>query len=88
MRDGSGVPWGPIGPGSDGYRSLRLGPFGLTGRGRTILAKYLLPYGIFWEEDFWFTAVGEASDSLTNFRHTEGVSWAEKKGEPEFQIAK
>jgi hypothetical protein len=75
-------------PGTNGYRNLRLGPFQLTGRGREILAKFLLPYGIFWEEDFWFTAFAEGSESFTKFRHTEGMSWVEMKGEPEFPAAK
>jgi hypothetical protein len=75
-------------PGTNGYRNLRLGPFQLTGRGRAVLAKFLLPYGIFWDEDFWFTAFGEGADSTSKFRHADGVSWTELKIEPEFPAAK
>ncbi len=75
-------------PGTSGYRSLRLGPFRLTGKGRAILAKFILPHGIFWEEDYWFTAVAEGSESFTKFWHTEGVSWVELKGDPEFPATK
>ncbi len=71
-------------PGPSGYRSLRLGPFQLTGKGRAILSKFILPYGVFWEEDFWFSGTAEGSDTLTKFRHPDGVSWTEKKGDPEF----
>ncbi len=75
-------------PGTTGYRNLRLGPFRLAGNGRVILAKFLRPYGIFWDEDYWFTAVAEGSNSYTKFRHTEGVSWSERKGVPEFPSPK
>jgi len=75
-------------PGTTGYRGLRLGPFKLSGKGRVVLAKFLRPYGIFWEEDYWFTAVAEGAESFTKFRHTEGVSWTELKGEPEFPPAR
>lgn len=75
-------------PGPSGYRSLRLGPFQLSGKGRVILAKFLLPHGIFWEEDSWFTGFAEGSDSLTKFRYPDGVSWTEKKGEPEFPTSR
>jgi hypothetical protein len=53
-----------------------------------VLAKFLRPYGIFWDEDYWFTAVAEGAGSFTKFRHTDGVSWVELKGEPEFPGAK
>ena len=75
-------------PGTNGYRNLRLGPFRLTGKGRVVLAKFLRPYGIFWDEDYWFTASAEGSDSFTKFRHTESVSWRERKGEPEFPTSR
>jgi hypothetical protein len=75
-------------PGTDGYRNLRLGPFQLSGKGRAILTKFLLPYGIFWDEDFWFTAFAEGSESFSKFRHSDGVSWTEMKVEPEFPAAK
>jgi len=75
-------------PGTTGYRNLRLGPFRLTGKGRVVLAKFLRPFGIFWDEDYWFTAVAEGAGSFTKFRHTDGVSWVELKGEPEFPAAK
>ncbi len=75
-------------PGPSGYRSLRLGPFQLTGKGRATLSKFILPYGIFWEEDFWFSGTAEGSDTLTKFRHPDGISWTEKKGDPEFPTTK
>ncbi len=75
-------------PGPSGYRSLRLGPFQLTGKGRVTVSKFILPYGIFWEEDFWFSGTAEGSDTVTKFRHPDGISWTEKKGDPEFPTTK
>ena len=66
------------------YRSLRLGPFDLTGKGRVTLAKFIAPQGIFWEEDSWFTGTAESAESFTKFRYSSSVSWTERKGEPEF----
>ncbi len=66
-----------------GHRSLRLGPFEMTGKGRVTLARFLLPHGIYWEEDSWFTGTAEGAESLTKFRYSDGVSWTERKGEPE-----
>ncbi len=81
--------WGLIFvPGSNGYRSLRLGPFQLTGKGRASLAKFLLPQAIFWDEDSWFTATAEGADSVTKFRYQDGISWTERKGESEFSATK
>ncbi|HEY7676847.1 MAG TPA: hypothetical protein VIG69_07230 [Candidatus Methylomirabilis sp.] len=74
--------WGLIfAPGARGYRVLRLGPFPLGGKGRATLAKFLLPQAVFWEEDAWFNAFAEGSDSLTKFHYSDGVSWTEPKGE-------
>jgi hypothetical protein len=71
-------------PSAGMYRSLRMGPFRLTGKGRVILAKFLAPQGIFWEEDSWFTGTAESAESLTKFQYLNSVSWTERKGEPEF----
>ena len=81
--------WGLIFvPGARGYRALRLGPFSLSGKGRAVLARFLLPYGVFWDEDSWFNGAAEGAESVTKFRYSDGVSWTERKGEPEFPDAK
>ena len=71
-------------PAAKGYRVLRLGPFSLSGKGRATLAKFLLPHGVFWDEDSWFNGTAEGAEAVTKFRYSEGVSWSERKGEPEF----
>ncbi len=75
-------------PSPSGHRSLRLGPLEMTGKKRVTLARFLLPHGIYWEEDSWFTGTAEGAESLTKFRYSDGVSWTERKGEPEFPIAR
>jgi hypothetical protein len=83
--DGVERGWGLIFvPGASGYRALRLGPFILDGKGRATLAKFLLPQGVFWDEDSWFNGTAEGAESVTKFRYADGVSWAERKGEPDF----
>ena len=75
-------------PGPNGYRTLHLGPFQLDGKGRVALGKFLAPQGVFWEEDSWFTGIAEGADTFTKFRYSDGISWTERRGEPEFSIPK
>lgn len=49
-----------------------------NGHGAAI-AKVLLPQGVFWEQDDWFSGRSEAADTVTKFRFPEGVSWIERK---------
>jgi hypothetical protein len=52
----------------------------LNGSGRAILARLLLPFGVLWDEDEWFTGRSESVDTITKFRLPDGVSWVEQKG--------
>lgn len=60
-------------------RSLR----GITvkGTGDVVLAKVLLPQGVFWEQDDWFSGQSESSYTVTKFRFPEGVTWTERKND-------
>lgn len=51
-----------------------------SGSGRAILARLFLPFGVFWDDDQWFTGKSESVDTITKFRLPEGVSWVERKG--------
>ena len=73
-------------PGPNGYRSLRLGPFMLRGEGRATLAKFLLPHGVFWDDDLWFSGTAEGPEIVTKFRYSDGVLWSEPKREPVFSL--
>jgi len=56
-----------------------LAPLALAGDGRTVLAKVLLPHGVLWDQDDWFSGKSESSDTVTKFRLPEGVTWTERK---------
>lgn len=63
--------------GSVNVRSL--GPLRLKPSGEVILARVLVPQGILWEQDDWFTGHSESADTVTKFRFPEGISWRERK---------
>jgi len=67
-------------PGKAGYSERPLRPTRL-GSGRTVLAKVLLPYGVLWSQDDWFSGVSESADTVTKFRVPEGISWVEQRAD-------
>jgi hypothetical protein len=58
-----------------------LKPVALIGGEHVVLVKILLPQGILWEQDDWFTGSSESVDTVTKFRLPEGITWTEPKGE-------
>jgi len=67
-------------PDQTGFTVRPLPPTRLNG-GRTVLAKVLLPYGVLWSQDNWFSGVSESVDTVTKFRVPEGISWVERKAD-------
>jgi len=63
-----------------GLKARPLGSTRLDG-GRAVLAKVLLPYGILWSQDEWFSGLSESVDTVTKFRVPEGISWVERKAD-------
>ena len=57
-----------------------LPPVVLDGSGRAVIAKILLPHGVLWEQDDWFTGRSASGDTVTKFRFPDGVSWTEPAG--------
>jgi hypothetical protein len=49
-----------------------------NGFGR-VLARLLMPYGVFWDQDDWFTGQSQNAETVTKFRFPDGVSWTERK---------
>lgn len=45
--------------------------------GPLLLGRVLLPWGVIWEQDDWFTGRVESVDTVTKFRMPEGVIWTE-----------
>ena len=58
-----------------------LAPMTLDGSGRVVLARLLLPQGVLWEQEDWFTGRSASGDTVTKFRFPEGVSWTERLGD-------
>ena len=64
----------------DGQLSVRsLNPDPAT-RPRRVLVRLLMPYGVLWDQDEWFTGQSQNADTMTKFRFPDGVSWVERKG--------
>src|SRR5262249_26182194 len=57
-----------------------LPPVTLDGSGRAVIARVLLPQGVLWEQDDWFTGRSASGDTVTKFRFPDGVSWTEPVG--------
>jgi hypothetical protein len=60
-------------------RSLQ--PVTLDGAGRAVVARLLLPQGVLWDQDDWFTGRSGSGDTVTKFRFPDGVSWTERRGD-------
>jgi hypothetical protein len=56
-----------------------LEPVTLDGSGQIVLARVLLPHGVRWEQDEWFTGQSATADAVTKFRFPEGVTWTERR---------
>ena len=65
-------------PAKVGFSPRPLAPARLNG-GRTVLTRILMPYGILWTQDDWFSGLSESVDTVTKFRVPEGISWVERK---------
>jgi len=67
-------------PDKAGLSARPLGAARLNGT-RTVLTRILMPYGVLWSQDDWFSGVSESVDTVTKFRLPEGISWVERKAD-------
>ncbi|MCK9418566.1 MAG: hypothetical protein M0R70_04195 [Nitrospirae bacterium] len=51
----------------------------LIGEEGTMIGRLLMPEGVYWDEDEWFTGKIENGDSITKYNSPEGMSWKETK---------
>jgi hypothetical protein len=58
-------------------RPLR--PVVLSGAGKVTVARILMPQGVLWDQDDWFTGQSQTGETVTKFRFPDGVSWTERK---------
>lgn len=68
-------------PDRDGLAARVAQPIQLDGIGKAILARVLLPQGVLWEQDAWFSGFSDSADTVTKFRFPEGITWVEKKSD-------
>jgi hypothetical protein len=50
----------------------------LAGSGKSNTIRVMLPQGVLWDQDDWFTGRSESSESIIKFRD-DGTSWIERK---------
>jgi hypothetical protein len=68
-------------PDKDHLSPRTLRPVPLSGGGRRVVAKVLMPQAILWSQDDWFSGTSESVDTVTKFRIPEGVTWVERKAD-------
>ena len=68
-------------PDRDGLAERVGQPIRLDGIGKAVLARVLLPQGVLWDQEGWFSGFSESGDTVTKFRFPEGITWVEKKGD-------
>lgn len=68
---------------SDGKTVLTrpLPPLAVAQARRHALARVLVPQGVLWEHDDWFTGKSEDAESITKFRFPDGIRWTERKAD-------
>jgi hypothetical protein len=52
----------------------------LDGMQRVLVARVLLPQGVLWEQDDWFSGQSANGNIVTKFRFPDGVNWSERAG--------
>jgi len=68
-------------PDGDRLAMRAIRPVRLGSSGRAVLARVLLPQGVLWEQDGWFSGSSESVDSVTKFRFPDGINWVERKAD-------
>ncbi|MGH7402908.1 MAG: hypothetical protein ACREKQ_10800 [Candidatus Rokuibacteriota bacterium] len=68
-------------PDKDHLTPRALNPVPLNGAGRRVLTKVLMPHGVLWNQENWFSGRSESVDTVTKFRIPEGISWVERKAD-------
>ena len=68
-------------PDGEGLAMRAIPPVRLGSSGRAVLARVLLPQGVLWEQDGWFSGSSESVDTVTKFRFPDGINWVERKAD-------
>jgi hypothetical protein len=63
------------------FRPRSLRPLTLNRAGDAVIARLLLPQGVLWDQDEWFTGQSEDAEAVTKFRFPDGITWRERKAD-------
>jgi hypothetical protein len=59
-------------------KNRKIGPVSLEGKGFIPAVRLLMPEGVFWEDDGWFSGVMESGRTTTKYKMPEGIVWKER----------
>ena len=59
-------------------KNRKIGPVRIEGKGSIPAVRLLLPEGVFWEDDGWFSGVMESGRITTKYKMPEGIVWKER----------
>jgi len=59
-------------------KTRETGPLRLSGRGWLPAVRVLMPEGVFWEDDSWFSGIIEGNGYTIKYKGPEGISWREE----------
>ncbi len=68
-------------PDKDGITDRPLAPVRLGMTGKAVVTRVLLPEGVLWEQEGYFTGKSESAETITKFRFPEGIGWVERKSD-------
>jgi hypothetical protein len=60
-------------------KTRTIGPVKLRGKGYLPAVRVLLPEGVFWEDDSWFTGRMESGQGTMKYREPGGIVWTEEE---------
>jgi hypothetical protein len=55
------------------FKAVQLPP------GTVLKLKFILPEGVFWDDEYYFTGTIESSSNMTKFNDRTGLVWKEEK---------
>jgi len=55
-----------------------IGPLKVRGKGYLPAVRVLLPEGIFWEDDGWFSGIIDSAQGTMKYKSPEGITWQEE----------
>jgi Glucodextranase, domain B len=61
------------------HKARSYGPLKIQAKGELAAVKVLMPEGIFWDEDSWFSGIIRDGSVTTKYKMPEGIVWKEEE---------